>query len=189
MVDDREGQRGEFCLLGVHHFDELEFSLLILDGQLRCKTHAFALVLRPGLDDADDDRCERADQGTDEGGYGRHEYIHRNRCHKNSRIASRNKHIQRSREIVRAVRTGIREGPELAGRAVMLSVNILLVPLVDLTDAELATAAQACRAMTHQEGERAKKLENPTIRGPIEAAAQRYRALVVKLEAARRRSQ
>jgi hypothetical protein len=30
---------------------------------------------------------------------------------------------------------------------------------LDLDDAELATAAQACRAMAHQEGERAKKLE------------------------------
>ena len=54
-----------------------------------------------------------------------------------------------------------------------------------LTDAELATAAQACRAMAHQEGERAKKQENPTVRGPIERAAKRYAALVVKLEAAR----
>ena len=61
-----------------------------------------------------------------------------------------------------------------------------LMPL-DLTDAELATAAQACRAMAHQEGERARKMENPTVRGPIEAAAQRYAALAQKLEAVRRR--
>lgn len=60
------------------------------------------------------------------------------------------------------------------------------MPVVDLTDAELATAAQACRAMAHQEGERARKLENPTTRGPIEAAARRYAALVAKLEAARK---
>jgi hypothetical protein len=33
----------------------------------------------------------------------------------------------------------------------------------ELTDAELATA---CRAMAYQEGERAKKMENPTMRGP-----------------------
>jgi hypothetical protein len=32
---------------------------------------------------------------------------------------------------------------------------------LDLTDAELATAATACRAMAHQEGERAKRTENP----------------------------
>lgn len=48
---------------------------------------------------------------------------------------------------------------------------------LDLTDAELATAVQACRAMAYQEGERAKKMGNPTTRGPIEAAAQRYAAL------------
>lgn len=59
--------------------------------------------------------------------------------------------------------------------------------LLDLTDAELATAAQACRAMSHQEGERARKMENPTVRGPIEQAAQRYKLLAEKLEAARRK--
>jgi len=59
---------------------------------------------------------------------------------------------------------------------------------LDLTDAELATAAQACRAMAFQEGERAKRMENPSVRGPIEAAAQRYAALVAKIEAARRKA-
>jgi hypothetical protein len=58
---------------------------------------------------------------------------------------------------------------------------------LDLTDAELATAATACRAMAYQEGERAKKLENPTMRGPLEGNAKRYAALAEKLEAARRR--
>jgi hypothetical protein len=57
-----------------------------------------------------------------------------------------------------------------------------------LTDAELATAATACRAMAYQEGERAKKMENPTTRGPIEDAAQRYAALAERFEAARRRT-
>ena len=57
---------------------------------------------------------------------------------------------------------------------------------IDLTDAELATAAQACRAMAYQEGQRAKAMENPTTRGPIEAAAQRYAKLAEKFEAARR---
>lgn len=56
---------------------------------------------------------------------------------------------------------------------------------LDLTDSELATAATACRAMAYQEGERAKKMENPTTRGPIGGAAQRYAALAKKLEAAR----
>ena len=57
---------------------------------------------------------------------------------------------------------------------------------LELTDAELATAAQACRAMAHQEGQRAKAMENPSVRGPIESAAQRYARLAEKLEAARK---
>ena len=57
---------------------------------------------------------------------------------------------------------------------------------LELTDAELATAATACRAMSYQEGERAKKMENPTMRGPIESVARRYAALGEKLEAVRR---
>ena len=56
---------------------------------------------------------------------------------------------------------------------------------LELTDAELATAAMACRAMAHQEGKRAADMENPTTRGPIEAASQRYARLAEKLEAAR----
>ena len=59
--------------------------------------------------------------------------------------------------------------------------------LLELSDAELATAATACRAMAYQEEKRAKAMENPTTRGPIEAAAQRYASLAEKLEAARRR--
>ena len=59
----------------------------------------------------------------------------------------------------------------------------------DLTNAELFTAAQACRATAYQEAERAKKLENPTTRGPIEDASKRYRALGEKFEAARRRAE
>jgi hypothetical protein len=58
---------------------------------------------------------------------------------------------------------------------------------LELTDAELATAATACRAMAYQEGERAKKMENPGMRGPIERAAQRFAALAAKFEAARRK--
>jgi hypothetical protein len=59
---------------------------------------------------------------------------------------------------------------------------------LELTNAELATAAQACRAMAYQEGERAKKMENPTTRGPIEAAAQRYEKLAQKFESARKKA-
>jgi hypothetical protein len=65
--------------------------------------------------------------------------------------------------------------------------NLAAMPL-DLTDSELATAATACRAMAYQESERAKKMENPTTRGPIEAAALRYAALAAKFEAACKRA-
>jgi hypothetical protein len=57
---------------------------------------------------------------------------------------------------------------------------------LDLTDGELETAARACRAMAYQEGERAKNMENPTTRGPIEAAVQRFAALAKKFQAALR---
>jgi hypothetical protein len=57
---------------------------------------------------------------------------------------------------------------------------------LDLTDAELGTPASACRAMAYQEDQRAKAMENPTVRGPIENAAKRYAALAAKLEAARK---
>jgi hypothetical protein len=57
---------------------------------------------------------------------------------------------------------------------------------LDLTDAELAAAEQPSRAMAYQEGERARKMENPTTRGPIENTAKRYAALAEKLEAARK---
>ena len=58
---------------------------------------------------------------------------------------------------------------------------------LNLTDAELQAAAQACRAIAYQEDERAKKLENPSLRGPIENTAKRFTALAAKLEAARAR--
>jgi len=77
--------------------------------------------------------------------------------------------------------------PQLVGRSARSSSTLPAMPL-DLTDAELASAAQACRAMAHQERECAKKLENPTTRGPIEAAAQRYAALAAKVEAVRRKA-
>ena len=58
---------------------------------------------------------------------------------------------------------------------------------LDLSDAELATAATACRAMAYQERERAKKIENPTMRGPLESNARRYATVAEKLEKARKR--
>jgi len=57
---------------------------------------------------------------------------------------------------------------------------------LELSSLELETAARACRAMAYQEGDRAKKMENPTVRRPIEDAAQRYAALAEKFEAARK---
>jgi len=42
--------------------------------------------------------------------------------------------------------------------------------------------------MAYQEGERAKKIENPTMRGPLEVNSKRYAALAEKLEAARNRT-
>ena len=75
--------------------------------------------------------------------------------------------------------------PALHGRMRSHTRNIPPMP-IELTDAELATAAFACRAMAAQEGRRAKELGNPTVRGPIESAAQRYERLAEKLEAARR---
>jgi hypothetical protein len=62
---------------------------------------------------------------------------------------------------------------------------MLAMPL-DLTDADLATAAQACRAMAFQEAERAKRLENPGMRGPIENTAKRAAALAETFERARK---
>jgi hypothetical protein len=58
---------------------------------------------------------------------------------------------------------------------------------LDLTDAELATAATACRELAYQEGKRAKTPANPTLRGPLEHNARRYAALAHKLESARKR--
>jgi hypothetical protein len=54
---------------------------------------------------------------------------------------------------------------------------------LELTAAELETAARACRAMAYRGGEQAKGLESP-----IENAAKRYAALAEKFEAARKRA-
>ena len=75
----------------------------------------------------------------------------------------------------------------LVGRDARDGGRIRRMPL-DLTAAELETAARACRATAYQEGERAKQMENPTTCGPIENAAQRYAALAEKFEAARKRA-
>ena len=57
---------------------------------------------------------------------------------------------------------------------------------LDLSDSELAMAAMACRSMAYREGEGAKTMENPTMRGTIEANARRFSDLAAKLEAARK---
>jgi hypothetical protein len=57
---------------------------------------------------------------------------------------------------------------------------------LDLTDLELETAARACRSLAYQESEAAKRLENPTVRAPVENTAQRAAALAVKFERARK---
>ena len=57
---------------------------------------------------------------------------------------------------------------------------------IDLTDAGLATAATAWRAMAYHESERAQKMQNPTMRGPLEANSKRYAALAEKIEVARK---
>ena len=49
-----------------------------------------------------------------------------------------------------------------------------------------ASQVRDIEQVAYQEGERAKKMENPTTRGPIEAAARRYVSLAEKFEAARK---
>jgi hypothetical protein len=61
------------------------------------------------------------------------------------------------------------------------------MPALDLTDLELGTGARACRSLAYQEGEAAKRLENPTVRAPIEGTAKRAAALAEKFERARKR--
>jgi hypothetical protein len=59
---------------------------------------------------------------------------------------------------------------------------------LDFSANELKTAARACRALAFQESERAKQMENPGMRAPIENAARRYAALAEKFEATRKRA-
>jgi hypothetical protein len=57
---------------------------------------------------------------------------------------------------------------------------------LELSDAELSTAATACRALAYQEGERAKAMGNPDMRRQIESTAHRFASLAAKFEAARK---
>jgi hypothetical protein len=60
------------------------------------------------------------------------------------------------------------------------------VPL-DLTDLELETAARACRALAYQKEQAAKRIENPSLRGPIEDTAKHAATLAKKFEDARKK--
>jgi hypothetical protein len=75
----------------------------------------------------------------------------------------------------------------LIGRSPGGTRRIRRMPL-ELTATELETAARACRAMAYQEGERAKGMENPGMRAPVEDAVRRYAALAEKCEAARKQN-
>ena len=54
---------------------------------------------------------------------------------------------------------------------------------LDLSDLELETAARACRALAYQEGQAAKRMENPGMRGPVENTARRAATLAERFEA------
>jgi hypothetical protein len=76
--------------------------------------------------------------------------------------------------------------PVLHGRTAAPAAKSAAMPLLDLTDLELETAARACRAMAYREEQAAKKMENPTTRGPIGNTTKRAAALAEKFERARK---
>ena len=59
---------------------------------------------------------------------------------------------------------------------------------IDLTDLELETAAWACRALAYQEEQAAKRMENPSMHGPVENTAKRAAVLAGKFEVARKKA-
>jgi hypothetical protein len=83
------------------------------------------------------------------------------------------------------LRTGIRRAQYCMDSPRRAWVRSHAMPLLELSDAELSTAATACRAMAYQEGERAKAMSNPDMRRPIENAARRFAQLAARLETAR----
>ena len=54
----------------------------------------------------------------------------------------------------------------LHGRTTALALRIRRVPILDLTDLELETAARARGALAYQEEQAAKRMENPAMRSP-----------------------
>jgi hypothetical protein len=61
------------------------------------------------------------------------------------------------------------------------------MPLLDLSELELETAARACRALAYHDEQAAKRMENPAMRGPIESTAKRPAALTEKFAEARKK--
>jgi hypothetical protein len=58
-----------------------------------------------------------------------------------------------------------------------------MTPL-NLTDLELETAARAFLALAYQEEQASKRMENPSMRGPVESTTRRAAALAEKFETA-----
>lgn len=61
--------------------------------------------------------------------------------------------------------------------------------LLDLTDYELETAARACRALAHREGESAKTISDPALRAPVAKRAECAAVLAERFERARKTRQ
>lgn len=59
------------------------------------------------------------------------------------------------------------------------------VMALELSDLDLEIAARACRALAYRQTEDAKKIENPTVRGPIERTARHAAVLAERFEVAR----
>jgi hypothetical protein len=74
----------------------------------------------------------------------------------------------------------------LHGRAAAADGKIRRV--AKLTDYELETAARACRALAHREGEDALKISDPALRAPAAKRAQCAGALAERFERARKGS-
>ncbi len=58
---------------------------------------------------------------------------------------------------------------------------------LDLSDLELETAPRACRALACQEEQAAKRMENPSMCGPVENTAKRAAAPAERFEGARKK--
>jgi hypothetical protein len=57
-----------------------------------------------------------------------------------------------------------------------------------LTDYELETAARACRALAHREGEDSAKISDPALRGPVQERGKCAAALAERFERARKKA-